>query len=70
MSRLRQSKTFDGTIDGGKGIKETRHLTQGYRVGPVAQCLVRIGVRFHEYPGNAHRDRRARQWRNELSLTA
>src|SRR3546814_8975987 len=59
-----------GAVEFEQGFEQRAHLRQRPRVGTVAERFFRLRMGFHEKTGYAHRDRRARQHRDELALAA
>src|SRR3546814_1467134 len=59
-----------GAVEFEQGFEQHAHLRQRPRVGTVAERFFRLRMGFHEKTGYAHRDRRARQHRDELALAA
>src|SRR5204863_6246563 len=51
-------------------LDECVERVKGHHVGPIARCMIWIGVRFHEEAVGAGPNGRAGEWRNELARTA
>src|SRR5262245_33178412 len=67
---LREAAPLHQRIDFLQGREQRLHQLQRPGVRAVRLGLGRVGVRLHEQPGDAGRDCRPRQHRDELPLTA